>query len=55
MLPGFLNVDVRRHLDWFAAKGADGLLFVGGLGAPFRRSIFDRKYTGNTLFESSLP
>ncbi|WP_326770727.1 hypothetical protein OG978_44305 (plasmid) [Streptomyces sp. NBC_01591] len=46
---------MRRHLDWFAAKGAGGLLFVGGRDAPFRRSIFDRTCAGNTLFERSLP
>ncbi|MFJ1912663.1 tyrosine-type recombinase/integrase [Streptomyces sp. NPDC088147] len=44
MLPGFLCVDVRRHLDWFAAKEPDGLLFVGERGAPFRRSTFGRKW-----------
>jgi integrase len=44
VLPGFLTVDVRRHLDWFAAKEPDGLLFVGERGAPFRRSTFGRKW-----------
>lgn len=44
VLPGFLTVDVRRHLDWFAAKEEDGLLFVGERGAPFRRSTFGRKW-----------
>lgn len=44
VLPGFLSVDVRRHLDWFAAKEPDGLLFVGERGAPFRRSTFGRKW-----------
>jgi integrase len=44
VLPGFLYVDVRRHLDWFAAKEPDGLLFVGERGAPFRRSTFGRKW-----------
>ncbi|MGW6604817.1 tyrosine-type recombinase/integrase [Streptomyces sp. NPDC055036] len=44
VLPGFLCVDVRRHLDWFAAKEPDGLLFVGERGAPFRRSTFGRKW-----------
>ena len=44
VLPGFLAVDVRRHLDWFAAKDPDGLLFVGERGAPFRRSTFGRKW-----------
>jgi integrase len=44
VLPAFLSVDVRRHLDWFAAKEPDGLLFVGERGAPFRRSTFGRKW-----------
>jgi integrase len=44
VLPGFLAVDVRRHLDWFAAKEPDGLLFVGERGAPFRRSTFGRRW-----------
>ncbi|MFI1097535.1 tyrosine-type recombinase/integrase [Streptomyces sp. NPDC020917] len=44
VLPAFLTVDVRRHLDWFAAKDTDGLLFVGERGAPFRRSTFGRKW-----------
>ncbi|WP_405985300.1 tyrosine-type recombinase/integrase [Streptomyces sp. NBC_00872] len=34
VLPGFLYVDVRRHLDWFAAKEPDGLLFVGERRPP---------------------
>ncbi|MDT3397634.1 tyrosine-type recombinase/integrase [Streptomyces sp. B1866] len=44
VLPAFLSVDVRRHLDWFAAKEPDGLLFVGERGAPFRRSTFGRRW-----------
>lgn len=41
-LPGFLHMEVKRHLDWFAEKGPDGLLFVGRR-APFRRTTFGRK------------
>jgi integrase len=44
VLPDFLYIDVRRHLDWFASKEPDGLLFVGERGAPFRRSTFGRKW-----------
>jgi integrase len=44
VLPDFLYVDVRRHLDWFAGRGPDGLLFVGEKGAPFRRSTVGRKW-----------
>ncbi len=44
VLPAFLSVDVRRHLDWYAAQEPDGLLFVGERGAPFRRSTFGRKW-----------
>ena len=44
VLPGFLRTDLRRHLDWYAEKGPDGLLFVGEKGKPFRRSTFGRKW-----------
>lgn len=37
-------MEVKRHLDWFAEKGPDGLLFVGEKGAPFRRTTFGRKW-----------
>ncbi|NJP47181.1 tyrosine-type recombinase/integrase [Actinacidiphila epipremni] len=54
VLPAFLTVDVRRHLDWFAAKEPDGLLFVGERGAPFRRSTFGRKWR-KARAEAGLP
>ncbi|MFF0066801.1 tyrosine-type recombinase/integrase [Streptomyces sp. NPDC005279] len=44
VLPAFLRTDLRRHLDWYAEKGPDGLLFVGEKGAPFRRTSFGRKW-----------
>ncbi|MET4640635.1 integrase [Streptomyces atratus] len=44
VLPAFLWIDVRRHLDRYAEKGPDGLLFVGEKGKPFRRSTFGRKW-----------
>ncbi|MFF4229000.1 tyrosine-type recombinase/integrase [Streptomyces sp. NPDC001820] len=44
VLPAFLHTDLRRHLDWYAEKGRDGLLFVGEKGAPFRRTSFGRKW-----------
>ncbi|MEU7430407.1 tyrosine-type recombinase/integrase [Streptomyces sioyaensis] len=43
-LPSFLHTDLQRHLDWYAEEGAEGLLFVGEKGAPFRRSSFGRKW-----------
>ncbi|GHJ40488.1 site-specific integrase [Streptomyces sp. TS71-3] len=43
-LPDFLQPELRRHLQWFAEKEPDGLLFVGEKGAPFRRSTFGRKW-----------
>ncbi|MFJ1595583.1 tyrosine-type recombinase/integrase [Streptomyces sp. NPDC088261] len=43
-LPAFLRTDLRRHLDWYAEKGPDGLLFVGERGKPFRRSSLGRKW-----------
>lgn len=44
VLPAFLRTDLRRHLDWYAEKESDGLLFVGEKGAAFRRSSFGRKW-----------
>ncbi|MGW2818616.1 tyrosine-type recombinase/integrase [Streptomyces sp. NPDC001415] len=44
VLPEFLRREVRRHLDWYAQKGSDGLLFVGERGAPFRRTTFGRRW-----------
>jgi integrase len=43
-LPDFMLAELRRHLQWFAEKEPDGLLFVGEKGAPFRRSTFGRKW-----------
>jgi hypothetical protein len=43
-LPDFLLPELRRHLQWFAEKEPDGLLFVGEKGASFRRSTFGRKW-----------
>ncbi|MGY1499646.1 tyrosine-type recombinase/integrase [Streptomyces sp. QTS52] len=43
-LPDFMLPELRRHLQWFAEKESDGLLFVGEKGAPFRRSTFGRKW-----------
>ncbi len=43
-LPDFLLPELRRHVQWFAEKEPDGLLFVGEKGAPFRRSTFGRKW-----------
>ncbi|MFC5719601.1 tyrosine-type recombinase/integrase [Streptomyces gamaensis] len=43
-LPAFMEKDLRRHLDWYAEKAPDGLLFVGERGKPFRRSTFGRKW-----------
>jgi hypothetical protein len=36
--------DLRRHLEWYAEKEPDGVLFVGEKGKPFRRSTFGRKW-----------
>ncbi|GAA2320980.1 hypothetical protein Scani_01830 [Streptomyces caniferus] len=43
-LPTFLAIEVKRHLEWFAEKAPDGLLFVGEKGAPFRRIAFGHKW-----------
>ncbi|MCX4796481.1 MULTISPECIES: tyrosine-type recombinase/integrase [unclassified Streptomyces] len=44
VLPPFMAVDLKRHLDWYAEKDPNGLLFVGERGKPFRRSTFGRKW-----------
>ncbi|MFD1832667.1 tyrosine-type recombinase/integrase [Streptomyces desertarenae] len=44
ILPGFLHKDLRRHIEWFAQKEPDGLLFVGPQGGLFRRSTFGRTW-----------
>ncbi|MFI8511240.1 tyrosine-type recombinase/integrase [Streptomyces sp. NPDC085460] len=44
VLPEFLRTDLKRHMDWYAEKGPEGLLFVGEKGAPFRRSTFGRRW-----------
>ncbi|WP_405743180.1 tyrosine-type recombinase/integrase [Streptomyces sp. NBC_01525] len=44
VLPGFLHKDLRRHLDWYAEKPQDGLLFIGPKKGPFRRSTFGRTW-----------
>ncbi|QKV69914.1 site-specific integrase [Streptomyces harbinensis] len=54
VLPAFLEKDLRRHLDWYAQEGPDGLLFVGERGAPFRRSTFGRKWR-RALVVAGLP
>ncbi|MFF5635520.1 tyrosine-type recombinase/integrase [Streptomyces sp. NPDC012825] len=44
MLPGFILLDIRRHLEWFAQDGPDGLVFVGERGAALRGTAFGRKW-----------
>ncbi|MFE3017098.1 tyrosine-type recombinase/integrase [Streptomyces sp. NPDC059256] len=44
VLPEFLHTELRRHMAWYAEKEADGLVFVGEKGAPFRRSTFGRTW-----------
>jgi integrase len=44
VLPAFLHEDVRRHLEWFAQPGPDGLVFVGERGAVLRGTTFGRKW-----------
>lgn len=44
MRPGFVLLDVRRHLDWYARPGPEGLVFVGEKGAALRGATFGRKW-----------
>jgi len=39
-----MRKDLVRHLDRYAEKTPNGLLFVGERGKPFRRSTFGRKW-----------
>lgn len=43
-LPEFLRPELRIHMELFAGKGPEGLVFLGEKGAPFRRSSFGRKW-----------
>ncbi|MFJ2188579.1 tyrosine-type recombinase/integrase [Kitasatospora sp. NPDC087861] len=41
-IPAAVLPDVRLHLELFAGKEQEGLLFVGEKGAPFHRTTFGR-------------
>jgi len=41
-IPSVILPEVKHHLDTFAEKGPDGLVFVGPGGGAFRRSSFGR-------------
>ncbi|MFG2821825.1 tyrosine-type recombinase/integrase [Kitasatospora sp. NPDC048365] len=41
-IPAAVLPDVRMHLELFAERESDGLVFVGEKGAPFRRTSFGR-------------
>lgn len=41
-IPAAILPEVKHHLDTFAEKGANGLVFVGPEGGAFRRSSFGR-------------
>lgn len=43
-LPEFLRSELRLHMELYAGKGSDGLVFLGEKGAAFRRSTFGRKW-----------
>jgi len=43
-LPELIMPDLRRHLDKYAAPGADGFVFVGAKGAQLRRSNFSKPW-----------
>jgi hypothetical protein len=44
VLPPFLQLELRLHLQLLAEKKPDGLPFVGARGVPFRRSTYGRKW-----------
>ncbi|WP_370466907.1 tyrosine-type recombinase/integrase [Streptacidiphilus sp. PB12-B1b] len=41
-IPSVILPEIQHHLDVFAEKGANGLVFVGPEGGAFRRSSFGR-------------
>ena len=43
-IPAILVPDIQHHLDTFARPGAEGLVFVGPLGGPLRRSNWTRAW-----------
>lgn len=43
-LPGFVLLDVRWHLEWFAQPGPDGLVLVGEKSAALRGTTFGHKW-----------
>ncbi|MET7697567.1 tyrosine-type recombinase/integrase [Streptomyces sp. NPDC005485] len=43
-LSEFLRPELRIHMELYAGKGPNGLVFLGEKGAPFRRSSFGRKW-----------
>lgn len=55
VLPAFLRADLRRHVDRYAEKGPDGLLFVGEKGKPFRRSTLGRKWRRGRALAGQSP
>ncbi|WP_033284764.1 tyrosine-type recombinase/integrase [Streptomyces sp. NRRL F-525] len=44
VLPEFLRPELRLHMELYAGKGPNGLVFLGEKGAAFRRSSFGRKW-----------
>jgi len=44
VVPAEILPDLEHHLSLYASPDADGLLFLGERGAPFRRSTFGRKW-----------
>lgn len=48
-----LRADLHRHLEWYAEKGPDGLLFVAEEGKPFHlrakvaRGSFESRSSGS--------
>ncbi|MHA6761269.1 tyrosine-type recombinase/integrase [Streptacidiphilus sp. PAMC 29251] len=44
ILPGFLRLEIKAHLELFADPGPDGLLFIDEHGTPVSRSILGRRW-----------
>jgi integrase len=44
-IPEVIIPDLRRHLEWFADRDPDGLIFVGPMGGQLRRGNFHKVWT----------
>lgn len=51
-IPSALLPEVKRHVQWFAEKGPDGLVFVGPMGGRLLRRNFGRLWRRTLALDS---